>query len=150
MDDIDRSILAVLATDGRATLSTLSAASGLSTSAVQSRVQRLERSAVIRGYRAVIDQDAIGLPLTAFVEIAPLDPAAPDDAPDRLEDVDGVEACYSIAGDASYLLLVRVPRPSDLEGLLQRIRTAANVSTRTRVVLRTYFEGRPVPPPAAV
>ena len=57
---------------------------GLSVSAVHQRVRRLERRGVIRGYAALVDYDEIGLPLMAFVSIKPIDPAAPDDAPERL------------------------------------------------------------------
>jgi Lrp/AsnC family leucine-responsive transcriptional regulator len=48
-----------------------------------------------------------------------------------------------VAGEDFYLLLVRVKSPGDLERLLQEIRTAANVTTRTTVVLSTPFEARP-------
>ena len=56
-DDIDETILSILEKDGRATLSQLSDATGLSISAVQSRVQKLERRNVILGYKAVIDDE---------------------------------------------------------------------------------------------
>ena len=56
-DDIDETILSMLEKDGRATLSQLSDATGLSISAVQSRVQKLERRNVILGYKAVIDDE---------------------------------------------------------------------------------------------
>ena len=48
-----------------------------------------------------------------------------------------------MAGEDFYLLLVRVASPADLERLLQEIRTAANVTTRTTVVLSTPYENRP-------
>jgi Lrp/AsnC family leucine-responsive transcriptional regulator len=48
-----------------------------------------------------------------------------------------------VAGEESYILKVRVETPAALEALLQEIRAAANVSTRTTVVLSTPFEGRP-------
>lgn len=143
-DSTDRAILTALCNDGHTTLSELSALTGLSTSAVQARVQRLEKSGVIRRYRAVIDPQAIGLPLTALVQITPLNPSDPDDAPERLKPLHEIESCYSTAGSSSYTLLVRVATPSLLEDLLQQIRTAANVSTQTTVVLRTYFEGQPI------
>lgn len=60
-DDIDETILSMLEKDGRATLSQLSDATGLSISAVQSRVQKLERRNVILGYKAVIDDEKRGL-----------------------------------------------------------------------------------------
>jgi Lrp/AsnC family transcriptional regulator, leucine-responsive regulatory protein len=106
-------------------------------------VRRLEKRGTLRGYHAVIDPDSVDLPLTAFVSIKPIDPAAPDDAPDRLAHLMAIEACHSVAGDESYILKVRVASPAGLEGLLQEIRAAANVSTRTTVVLSTPFEGRP-------
>ena len=49
-----------------------------------------------------------------------------------------------MAGDESYILKVRVATPLDLEDLLARIRAAANVSTRTTIVLSTPYEGRAV------
>ncbi|MBO0611275.1 Lrp/AsnC family transcriptional regulator [Myceligenerans salitolerans] len=143
-DDVDRTIVSALRADGRTTLAALSEATGLSLSAVQVRVRKLESRGVISGYRAVVDPEAIGLPLTAFIEITPLDQAQEDDAPMRLRELPWIEACYSVAGNANYLLLVRVPSPRELEGLLGQIRRTAQVSTRSTVVLQTYFEGRPV------
>ncbi|MDQ1671411.1 MAG: Lrp/AsnC family transcriptional regulator, leucine-responsive regulatory protein, partial [Actinomycetota bacterium] len=73
----------------------------------------------------------------------PIDPSAPDDAPERLREMPEIEACHSVAGEESYILKVRVRTPSDLESLLARIRSAANVSTRTTIVLSTPYESRP-------
>ncbi len=98
---------------------------------------------MIVGYTARIDPESAGLPLTAFVSIKPFDPAAPDDAPDRLAHLHEIEACHSVAGDENYILKVRVASPAALEDLLQQIRAAANVSTRTTIVLSTPYEGRP-------
>lgn len=121
----------------------LGRATGLSVSAVHQRVRRLEQRGVITSYTALVDPTEVGLPLTAFVSITPIDPSAPDDAADRLANIVEIEACHSVAGDESYLLKVRVASPTDLEALLQRIRAAAGVSTRTMVVLSTPYEGRP-------
>ena len=143
MEDVDRAIVAALSADGRRSFTDLSRETGLSVSAVHQRVRRLEQRGVIRGYRAVTDAEELGLSLTAFVSITPIDPAAPDDAPARLAHLNAIEACHSVAGDESYILKVRVRSPSALEILLQDIRAAANVSTRTSVVLSTPFEDRP-------
>ena len=117
-------------------------ATGLSTSAIHQRVRRLEERGIIRGYRAVIDHEAIGLPLTAFISVSPLDPSAPDDVPDRLRDISDIEACHSVAGDESYIPRSASPPPAALEDLLARIRSAAGVGTRTTVVLSTPWESR--------
>jgi Lrp/AsnC family leucine-responsive transcriptional regulator len=139
----NRKILALLAADGRLSFTELAKQTGLSVSAVQQRVRRLEERGVIRGYAASIDLGAAGLSLTAFVSIKPFDPAAPDDAPERLAHLKAIEACHSVAGEENYILKVRVAEPAALEDLLQQIRAAANVSTRTTIVLSTPYEGRP-------
>lgn len=144
MEELDRRIVRELAAEGRVSFTDLAERVGLSVSAVHQRVRRLEQRGVIQGYGARVDAGALGLPLTAFVSIKPIDPAAPDDAPERLAHLAAIEACHSVAGEESYILKVRVPGPADLENLLQEVRAAANVSTRTTVVLSTPYEGRPV------
>ena len=145
-DAVDAGIVRAVSHDARATLADLSAAVGLSVSAVQTRLRRLEARGVITGYRALVDAEAVGKPLAAFVEITPLDPAQPDNAPELLEHLSEIEACHSIAGDASYMLLVRVATPRHLESLIRDIRAAASVNTRTTVVLQTFYENRPLLP----
>jgi len=143
VEEIDRKILALLCRDGRISFTELSRQTGLSVSATHQRVRRLERRGLIKGYAAVIDPADAGLPLTAFVSIKPFDPAAPDDAPQRLAHLAAIEACHSVAGDENYILKVRVATPTDLENLLQEIRASAGVSTRTTIVLSTPYENRP-------
>lgn len=147
MDDpVDAAIVAAISRDARATLAQLSDQVGLSVSAVQARLRRLESSGVIAGYRAVLDPEAVGKPLAAFIEITPLDPGQPDNAPELLEHLTEIEACHSIAGEASYMLFVRVASPRALEALIRDIRSAASVNTRSTVVLQTFYENRPIVP----
>jgi Lrp/AsnC family leucine-responsive transcriptional regulator len=143
VEDTDREIVRLLTRDGRMSSTDLARPTGLSTSAVHHRVRRLEQRGVSTGYHAVVSSDAVGLPLMAFISVTPLDPSAPDDAPERLADLPEIEACHSVAGEESYILKVRVATPSALEDLLARIRSDANVSTRTTVVLSTPYENRP-------
>ncbi|KAA0098152.1 Lrp/AsnC family transcriptional regulator [Mycolicibacterium sp. P1-18] len=146
LDDIDRTLVRELVADGRATLAHLAVSAGLSVSAVQSRVRRLETRGVVTGYHARIDPEAVGNMLSAFVSITPIDPSQPDDAPARLEHIEAIESCHSVAGDESYVLLVRVRSARALEDLLQQIRTAANVRTRSTIILQTFYEDRDVLP----
>lgn len=142
LDDVDRILVRELVADGRATLAELAASARLSVSAVQSRVRRLEARGVIAGYSARVDPEAVGHLLSAFVAITPLDPSQPDDAPARLEHIEEIESCHSVAGEESYVLLVRVASARALEDLLQRIRTAANVTTRSTIILNTFYADR--------
>ena len=144
MEPIDRQIVQLLSADGRMSFTDLGRATGLSTSAVHQRVKRLEKRGIIMGYRAVVDHELVGLPLTAFVSITPIDPSQADDYPERLREIKEIESCWSVAGEESYILKVRVVKPRKLEDLLARIRSAANVSTRTTIVLSTSYEDRPL------
>eukprot|EP01032_Pedospumella_encystans_P020728 gene20727-23542_t len=128
LETTDRKILELLARDGRMSFTDLGKATGLSTSAVHQRVKRLEQRGLILGYGATINHDEIGLPLTAFISIRPIDPSQPDDSPERLRDIPEIESCWSVAGEESYILKIRVPTPAHLENLLARVRAAANVS----------------------
>ncbi|GAA1861156.1 Lrp/AsnC family transcriptional regulator [Microbacterium koreense] len=145
-DAVDIRILEAISADARATLAQLSDKVGLSVSAVQTRLRKLESTGVITGYRPVVDPEALGKPLAAFIEITPLDPGQPDDAPERLSHLSEIEACHSVAGDSAYMLFVRVASPRDLEALIRDIRLAASVNTRTTIVLQTFFENRPIAP----
>jgi Lrp/AsnC family leucine-responsive transcriptional regulator len=142
LDDIDRILVRQLVADGRATLAQLAASAGLSVSAVQSRVRRLESRGVVSGYSARINPEAVGHLLSAFVAITPLDPSQPDDAPARLQHIGEIESCHSVAGEESYILLVRVESARALEDLLRRIRTTASVQTRSTIILNTFYSDR--------
>ena len=129
LDATDGVILDMLEKDGRATLSPLSEATGLSVSAVQSRVQKLERRGVIRGYKAVIDD----------IAVTPIDYSQEAEIPDKLKNIDGIMSCDSVAGSPSFMLTVRVESPSKLEELLNLIHRTVSVSTETTIVLQRYF-----------
>lgn len=146
LDQRDLDIIAALQEDARATFADVAKRVGLSPSSVHDRVRKLESSGVIRAYRAVVDPEAVGLFVTALVAVSPLDPTQPDDLPDRVEEFPEVVDCYSVAGDANYILKVRTKTTGHLEELIRRLREKGGVQTRTTVVLSTPFEGRPVSP----
>jgi Lrp/AsnC family transcriptional regulator, leucine-responsive regulatory protein len=145
-DERDLAILAALQEDARATYADVGRKVGLSPSSVHDRVRKLEQSGVIRGYRAVVDPEALGLFVTALIAVTPLDPMQPDDLPERVREFGEVEDCLSVAGEANYILKVRTRTTSHLEDLIRRLREKGGVQTRTTVVLSTPFEGRSVVP----
>ena len=146
VDVRDLEIIAALQEDARATYADIGRRVGLAASSVHDRVRKLEHSGVIRGYRAIVDPEALGLFVTALIAVTPLDPTQPDDLPDRIVDVSEVVDCLSVAGEANYILKVKTRTTSDLESLIQRLREKAQVHTRTTVVLSIPFEDRPLTP----
>src|SRR3546814_5687047 len=69
MDESDRKIIQFIQTNGRAGYAEIGAAVGLSVSAVNERLKKLERQGAIRGWSALVDPVAAGCPVLAFVEV---------------------------------------------------------------------------------
>ena len=148
MDARDRSILALLEGDARLGYGEIGKAVGLAGSSVHDRVRKLEKAGVIKGYRAEIDYESAGLPITAIVSLA-LRPNSPAEIAAKVAEFPFVESCYSVAGDNSYALVVRAPSTRDLEELLDGLRAKLEVVTRSTIVLSTPFERRPMLHPEA-
>ncbi|MEU6246308.1 Lrp/AsnC family transcriptional regulator [Glycomyces sp. NPDC047010] len=148
MDEIDRTIVNLLRTDGRTSYAELARRVGLTAPSVQDRVVKLERNGVIAGYKAVIDSEAIGLGITALIGIIPDNSADHLDICERLRAIPEIESCYFLAGVECYQLKVRVPKMADLEQLIHRVGAIPGVAqTRTTITLSTKWEDRPQPIP---
>ncbi|MFN2586589.1 MAG: Lrp/AsnC family transcriptional regulator [Actinomycetota bacterium] len=143
MDATDRRIVGLLERNARLTYGEIGGRVGLAASSVHDRVRKLEKAGVLRGYRADVDFDLVGLPITAFVSLA-LRPSSPADIPARVAELPLVESLYSVAGDNSYVLVVRAPSTTALEELLDALRAKLEVATRSTIVLSTPFERRPM------
>jgi Lrp/AsnC family leucine-responsive transcriptional regulator len=143
MENLDRTIVLALAKDSSLSLSDFAAQLDVPSSTLHQRVKKLEARGVITGYRAEIDKRQVGLKTNALISLTPIDPAAPDDIVEKVSAIPEIESCWSVAGIESYIVKVAVAEPEALEELLARIRAAANVSTKTSVILSTAFESRP-------
>ena len=122
---------------------------GLSAPAVGERVRKLEQAGVIRGFRAVLDPEALGLHVTAFVMIAPQPRTPARDLVARLEALPEVEALYAVAGVYSFMAKVRARSTAELDEFLDRLFMLEGVErTETTMVLRTVAE-RAIPLPFA-
>jgi Lrp/AsnC family transcriptional regulator, leucine-responsive regulatory protein len=151
LDRTDLQLLVELQRGGRPTNAELAERVHLSPSACLRRVQRLERDGVIRGYRAEVDPERIGLGLQAFVRVQlnHHDAASVSAFAGFVDDWDEVVACHALTGDMDYLLQVVV---RDLDHfshfLLNRLLTQAGVAdVNSSFVLRTVkaFRGLPLP-----
>lgn len=109
LDDFDRRILSALHRDGRMAITELAALVGLSKTPCQLRVKRLRETGYIRGFRAVLDLDKLGLDHIAFVEVTLSDTreAALQAFNRAVSSVTEIEECHMIAGAFDYLLKVR-------------------------------------------
>ena len=108
MDAIDRKILALLQVDGRLTVTELATRIGLSVSPCHRRLRDLERSGIIRGYRAVVDADAVGLKFQAlvFVTMRQEDRDTLLGFEDAVAHIPNVVQAQRLFGDPDYLLRI--------------------------------------------
>ncbi|HEX7188707.1 MAG TPA: Lrp/AsnC family transcriptional regulator [Actinomycetes bacterium] len=145
MDDIDRRLISALRRNARASWAELGREVGLSGPSVTERVARLEREGVVTGYHAAVDPAALGRSVAALVGVHLSDTSDQDAVAVALARLEEIEDCWFVAGDESFLLKVRVPDVTALEGTLSRLRKIRGISrTRTTVVLSTKWEGRVV------
>ena len=111
LDDTDRKILALLQTDSRLTLQEIADRVGLSASPCHRRIRRLEQEGVIVRYSAMVDQRAVGLPVSVFISIK-LERQKEADLERFAKAIQGwneVVECYLMTGPRDYLLRVVVP-----------------------------------------
>jgi Lrp/AsnC family transcriptional regulator, leucine-responsive regulatory protein len=145
LDAMDRKILGVLVEDATISYADLGDRVGLSPPAAHERVKRLRRSGAIRRVSAMIDPEAVGKTLLAFVHVDTTG-WGKTQALLAIEEHPEVEEIHSVTGDTCMLLKVRTDSTHALEGLLARLYDTPGVkATRSYVVLSTLIE-RPVQP----
>lgn len=145
LDATDRRLLSALAEDANVSYAELGERAGLSAPAAHERVKRMRSSGAIRSVAVMIDPEAVGKTLLAFVHV---DTAGLGRSPALLEirQHPEVEEIHCVAGDACMILKVRAENTHALEKLLARLYDTPGVkATRSYVVLSTSLE-RPVQP----
>ena len=135
IDDIDRQIIASLVEDARRSFAVIGQVVGLSAPAVKRRVDRLVAGGIIRGFTAVVDPDAAGRSVDAFVELHCTSRTTPTDILATVRGIPEVLAAYTITGDADALVHVRTSGTAELEDCLERIRAARIVERTTSVLV---------------
>ena len=122
MDETDRRIVRALQRNGRLSNQHLAEAVNLSPSPCLRRVRNLEKSGIIEGYAAIVDQDAFGLPVTVFLQVR-LERHAEEAVgafEAAVQRIDEIMECYLMAGDRDYLLRVVVASLADYEDFIRR------------------------------
>lgn len=111
IDKMDEKILQILQNDSRTTNQQLSEKIGMSASPCWRRVKRLEDEQIIRGYGVLLDRKRLGLGVMVFIRVS-IDRHSEAEAlkfEQQVMQLENVVACYSIGGDADFLLQVVSP-----------------------------------------
>ncbi len=139
MDTFDTKLLDALQSDGRLTNNDLAERVGLSASQCSRRRAALEEAGIIASYHAQLSAAALGLAVTAFVEIrlSTHSPANSKRFKALIDSLDAVQEACALTGDADYLVKVVVPDLAALSRLLSDVFLAhASVEhVRSSVVL---------------
>lgn len=139
VDELDHAIIAILRTEGRATLAEIGTRVGLSAPAVKRRIDRLEDIGVITGYAATIDDAKLGRPLEAFTELRFLGDTKVDDIPGVARGLPEVQGVFTLAGDPDAIVWLRVRDTGHLVQTIDRLRRSGKVvGTKTLMVLDTW------------
>jgi len=149
-DSIDRKILKTLQQDGRMSITDLSEIVHLSKTPCAERVRRLEKAGLIKGYRAELSPQQLGLPYVTFVQVT-LERTTTDVlekfnlATARIPEV---ESCHMVAGGYDYLLKIRTRDMAHYRQVLgESIGALPGVSnTHTYPVMQTVFDNKGIDP----
>jgi Lrp/AsnC family leucine-responsive transcriptional regulator len=140
LDEVNQRLLRELHAEPRLTMSALGRRVGMSAPAVTERVQRMESSGVIVGFRMDVDPAALGLPVAAFVRVRP-GPGQLHRIVKLAESLPLVSECHRITGEDCFLVKVHAPGIEELEIVLDQF--LVHGQTVTSIVVTT-----PVPPRA--
>ncbi|HWA90544.1 MAG TPA: Lrp/AsnC family transcriptional regulator [Rhizomicrobium sp.] len=149
LTDADRRILRLLQREGRITASELARQTGMAESSCLRRMRQLEDSGVISGYRAVVDQREVGLPITAIVMVATNQRTETDREMflDAILREPKVVTCAAISGTHDFMLEVKVADIDELSELtLRRILGLPSVNAlSSSIVYRWIKRNDPLP-----
>ena len=142
LDELDLRIVDALLRDGRAPAAQIAEQIGLSRPAVADRIEKLERQGVIRGTTAVVDPNAVGRGVTAFVAArgGPLGGKAVKAFHDFIAAKEILEV-HTVAGEDCYLIKVRTDSIPSLNTIVNKlVAPPLSLSTRTTIVMQTHCE----------
>ena len=142
LDSIDIRIVETLAEGARTSVAELARKVGLSPPSVSERMKRLEDAGVIEGYRAVVNPQAIGLPLAAWLRIRPI-PGQLKKVAEVLQGCPEIVECDRITGDDCFIARAHVRSMRHLEKVIDRI--IPHAMTNTSIVQSCPVERR-LPP----
>ena len=140
MDETDEKILKNLMVDARISARQLALKLGMSTVTILSRIKKLEKMKIIKGYSALIDHEKIGYALTAVIEmIAKNDKII--DIENEISKFENVCGVYDITGSTDTIVIAKFKERNELSKFVKDLASIPNVeNTITHVVLNTTKE----------
>ena len=142
MDSVDEKIIQLLQKNARISIKDIASQVFLSSPAVTARIDRLEKIAIIRGYHAQIDPEALGYRIKAFVNLE-MEPSKKTEFYAYVENVPNVIECNCVTGDYAMLLQVEFWNTNELDHFVNELQRFGK--TKTQIVFSTSVEHRNLP-----
>ena len=144
MDSINREIIDILISKGRASHEEIASKLGLSRPAIHERIRKLEKEGIIKGYKAVVDWNKLEQPIQAFIYIKTMGVDYKVTAASIIKvkvEHTAVEECHRLAGVWCFVVKVRSKTPQNLTSLIDAIRNIPGViETSTTLLLTAVLE----------
>ena len=141
MDTIDSKLMHYLMLQARSTWAELGTRLGMSAPAVAERVHKLEETKIIKGYSALIDPEAAGCHLAAFISVTMQSPEQRSAFLALVNNETEIQECHHAAGSQDYILKVRCQNTRALEHLIsEKIKSLPGIRTQTTIILSTVKE----------
>lgn len=146
MDELDIQLLGLVQANSRQSYGELGRRVGLSVSAVNERLKKLQARGVIAGYTARVNARAVGLDICAFVQVLIDRPGNERGFVEAVATMAAVEECHHVTGDYSYLLKLRARDTRHLESLISASVKAIPgvVRSQTLIALSSPKEAGPL------
>lgn len=150
LDDIDRTLLALLQEDADQSHADLAMKVGLSAAGVHKRLKHLRQDGYVRKVTAVLDRSKLGLDLMCFLKATFRSNLQPDNLADLqrcIRDLPEILECYTVTGSSDALIKIAVTDHIALRDFLQRLSAGQQVIERveTCIVLEEFKEGTELP-----
>jgi Lrp/AsnC family leucine-responsive transcriptional regulator len=139
MDKIDVKLLALLQQNARFSLKQLAEHVFLSSPAVSSRIERLEKEGYITGYQAQVDEQKLGYHITAFINLE-MTPKLKETFYPFISACPNVLECNCVTGNYSMLIKVAFPSTQELDTFIGQLQKFGN--TQTQIVFSTAVKSR--------
>ena len=136
LDTKDKAILDILSNSGREPASSISLKIGMSVPAVIERINKLQESEIIQGYKAVVDYSKLGMDISALITLLSESSDHYYEIIKLANNTDEVVKCFATTGIGSHVLLIRTQNTDTLEKFLRTVQQWPGIiRTETQLIL---------------
>ncbi|AAL81667.1 transcriptional regulator [Pyrococcus furiosus DSM 3638] len=145
LDDIDKKIIEILQKDGKVPLREISKITGLAESTIHERIKRLRESGVIKKFTAVVNPEALGYNILAFILIK-VKAGKYSEVASKLVKYPEIVEVYETTGDYDMVVKIRTKNSEELNNFLDMVGSIEGVEgTHTMIVLKVHKETTELP-----